>query len=51
MLRLVLLTGRTPDGSSTFLLTLALDRFGKPVAVTPPPEGRFLDFTLSKLSE
>lgn len=51
VLRLVLLTGRTADRSSSFLLTLALDRFGKPVAVTPPGEGSFVDYSLSKLSE
>lgn len=51
ILRLVLLTGRTADGSSTFLLTLALDRFGQPVAVTPPPQGAFVDYALSQLSE
>lgn len=51
ILRLVLLTGRTPDRSSAFLLTLALDRFGKPVAVTPPRAGRFVDYSLPALSE
>jgi hypothetical protein len=48
---MVLLSGRTPDRSSTFLLTLTLDAFGKPVAVTPPRQGSFVDFDLDRLSE
>ena len=49
LLRLLLVTGRTADGSSHFLLTLALDRYGRPVGVTPPPGGQLVDFDLSKL--
>jgi len=48
---MVLLSGMTPDRSSTFLLTLTLGGFGKPVAVTPPRQGSFVDFDLGRLSE
>jgi len=47
--RLLLLTGRTPDRSSHVVLTLSLHGYGAPVAVTPPPQGRFVDFDLSQL--
>jgi hypothetical protein len=47
---LLLLRGRTPDRSSSFVLTLSLGGYGKPVAVTPPGQGNFVDVDLSKLS-
>lgn len=50
MLRLVLITGKTADRSARFLLTVALGGYDKPVAVTPPPQGNFVDFALSSLA-
>jgi hypothetical protein len=48
--RMLLVTGRTADRSSTLLLTLTLDGFDRPVAVKPPRQGSFIDFNLSRLS-
>lgn len=48
---LLLLTGRTADSSGRFVLTLSLGDYGRPVAVTPPAQGSFVDFDLSKLSD
>lgn len=48
-LRLLLVTGRTPDGAATLVLTLSLAGYGHRVAVTPPAAGRFVDFDLAQL--
>jgi hypothetical protein len=37
------ITGRTPDGKTTFSLRAHLFAFGKPVHVTPPAPGTFMD--------
>ncbi len=37
------LRGRTPDGSATLHLTARLFDFGKPISVTPPKPGTFMD--------
>ncbi len=50
LLRLVLVTGRTADGSSTFLLTLELRGYGRPVSVGPPGQRSFIDFDLVRLA-
>ncbi|MBV8562335.1 MAG: hypothetical protein JOZ56_04535 [Actinobacteria bacterium] len=47
---MLLLSGRTEDKSSTFLLTLTLDGFGKPVTITPPRSGSFVDYDLGQLA-
>ncbi len=49
-LRTVVVTGRTADASARFLLTVSLRGYGQRVAVTPPPQGAFVDFNLSRLS-
>jgi len=49
--RLLLLTGRTPDGRSRLLLTLSLTDVGRRVAVGPPKAGSFVDFQLDTLRE
>ncbi|HET7571756.1 MAG TPA: hypothetical protein VFJ77_03705 [Gaiellaceae bacterium] len=46
---LLLLRGRTADRSSSFVLSLALGGYGKPVAVRAPGQGRFVDFDLAQL--
>jgi hypothetical protein len=48
---MLLLGGRTADGSSTFLLALTLGGFGEPVPVRPPRAGSFVDLGLGRLSE
>lgn len=48
-LRLLLVTGRTPDGAATLVLTLSLAGYGRPVTVTPPGAGQFVDFDLGQL--
>lgn len=48
---MLLLSGRTADGSSTFLLALTLGGFDRPVSVRPPRPGSFVDFDLSRLAE
>ena len=48
---MLLLGGRTADGSSTFLLALTLGGFGEPVSVRPPRAGSFVDLGLGRLSE
>jgi hypothetical protein len=45
------LTGRTADGSSTLDLSARLFAFGKPVHVSPPKPGTFMDDQLEQLSE
>jgi hypothetical protein len=47
----VRLTGRTADGSSTFLLVARLFSFNRPVHVSPPKPGTFIDRELVQLSE
>jgi hypothetical protein len=47
---MLVLRGRTADRSSTLLLALTLEGFGKPVSVRAPGPGSFVDFDLSKLS-
>jgi len=49
--RLLLVTGRTPDRKSRFTLTVELRDFGARVAVTPPRGGNLVDFALNSLSE
>jgi hypothetical protein len=39
----IVLTGRTADGTSTFSLRAHLFGFGKPLHVTPPAPGAFMD--------
>jgi hypothetical protein len=46
----IVLTGRTPDGRSTFSLRARLFAFGKPVHVTPPAPGTFMDEELAQLA-
>jgi hypothetical protein len=45
----VRLTGRTADGKTTLNLRARLFSFGKPVSVTPPPPGTFIDPQLELL--
>jgi hypothetical protein len=45
------LTGRTADGSSKLTITARLFAFGRPVHVTPPKPGTFMDDELPALSE
>jgi hypothetical protein len=45
----VRLTGRTADGKTTMNLRARLYGFGKPVSVTPPPAGQFMDPQLDQL--
>jgi hypothetical protein len=45
----VRLTGRTADGTTTLNLRARLFSFGKPVSVTPPPPGTFIDPQLELL--
>jgi len=45
------LTGRTADHSSSLLLTAHLFAFNRPVHVSPPKPGTFMDEQLAQLSE
>jgi len=47
----LVLTGRTADGSSQLRITARLYAFGRPVHVTPPKPGTFMDDELPELSE
>jgi hypothetical protein len=49
-LRRLVVTGRTADERSLLTLTLTLRDHGRPVAVSPPGEGSFVDADLSRLS-
>ncbi|MDE3189244.1 MAG: hypothetical protein KGL94_00335 [Acidobacteriota bacterium] len=49
--RSILITGRTADGSRTLHVTAHLYAFGRPVDVTPPGEGTFVDEKLLGLAE
>jgi hypothetical protein len=46
----IVLTGRTPDGRATFSLRARLFAFGKPLHVTPPAPGTFMDQELAQLA-
>lgn len=48
---MLLLSGRTADGTSTFLLSLTLGGFDRPVKVSPPRPGSFVDVNLSRLAD
>ena len=39
----VKMTGRTADGSRALSISLRLYAFGRPVSLTPPAEGTFMD--------
>ena len=47
----VRLTGKTADRSSSFVLAARLYAFGRPVHVSPPKPGTFIDRQLVQLSE
>jgi hypothetical protein len=47
----VRLTGKTADRSSSFLLVARLYAFGRPLHVSPPKPGTFIDRQLVQLSE
>jgi hypothetical protein len=47
----LLLTGKTADGSATLRLAAHLFGFNRPVHVTPPKPGTFIDLELEQLSE
>lgn len=47
----LVLTGTTADGSSTLRLAARLFAFNRPVHVTPPEPGTFVDLELEQLSE
>jgi hypothetical protein len=51
LVRRVRLTGHTPDRTSTLLVNARLFAFGRPVHVTPPAEGTFIDQQLRLLSD
>jgi hypothetical protein len=51
LVRRVRLTGHTPDRKSTLLVNARLFAFGRPVHVTPPAEGTFVDEQLLRLSD
>jgi hypothetical protein len=46
----IVVTGRTQDGEATFSLRARLFGFGRPVHVTPPAPGTFLDEQLAELA-
>lgn len=48
-IRRVLLVGRTADGKTSLKLSVRLFDFGRPVLVTPPKPGTFLDEELLRL--
>jgi hypothetical protein len=47
--RRIVLTGRTADGATTLSLRARLYGFGKPVHVTPPKPGTFMDEQLAEM--
>jgi hypothetical protein len=47
----IVIAGRTADGKTTLRIGASLYAFGKPLQVTPPAEGTFLDKQLLNLSE
>jgi hypothetical protein len=47
----ILLTGRTADGSRTLRVVALLYAFGRPVRLTPPGEGTFMDRKAEALAE
>jgi hypothetical protein len=47
----MLLTGRTADGTSTLSVSARLFGFGRPVHVSPPAPGTFMDQNLLQLEE
>jgi hypothetical protein len=47
----ITISGRTADSSVLFRLDARLFAFGKPVSVTPPAEGTFIDKQLLSLQE
>lgn len=49
LIRSLRLTGRTPDGATTLALQAHLYDFGKPVRVSPPKPGTFIDYDLTNL--
>jgi hypothetical protein len=51
LIQTLLLTGKTADGSSTLSLAARLFAFDRPLHVTPPKPGTFMDAELEQLSE
>ena len=51
LVRRVRLTGHTADRKTTLLVNARLYAFGRPVHVTPPAEGTFMDEQLLQLSD
>jgi hypothetical protein len=51
LVRRVRLTGHTSDRTATLLVNARLFAFGRPVHITPPAEGTFLDEQLLHLSD
>jgi hypothetical protein len=51
LVRRVRLTGHTADRKTTLLVNARLYAFGRPVRVTPPAEGTFMDDQLLQLSD
>ena len=51
LIHTVRITGKTADRTSTFLLVARLYAFGRPVHVSPPKPGTFIDRQLVQLSE
>jgi hypothetical protein len=49
MVHRLLLTGKTADGKSTLSLSARLFRFGRPLHVSPPKPGTFMDERLNEL--
>lgn len=49
LLHRLLMTGRSPDRKTTFALRARLYGFGKPVLITPPAPGTFMDPRLEQL--
>lgn len=47
----ILVTGRTADGSRTLRVVVLLYAFGRPVRLTPPAEGTFMDQKSQALAE
>jgi len=47
----IVIAGRTADGKTTLRIGASLYAFGKPLQVTPPAEGTFIDKQLLSLSE
>lgn len=51
LVRHVRITGRTPDGKTTMRVDARLFAFDRPVHVSPPAEGTFMDQTLQQLRD